>query len=322
MTEQNDNLQEEQNKEKETDNSFSVGGFSDVDMNSGIKFSDIYIHYGQSGLPKRIVPQETRDFLIANGYGNNPLKQARKNKISANKIKESFRPYDSQTKKCDFCFENINGNDFVLIVDGRTKCNNCARSSLTEEKDYRLLLEDVKRNMENFFGISINGDIRIEIIDRSTLLKKAKRRLTPSNIKDHKVNSLVLWQKNHYLLYFEKDFPKNQTIKEAVYQLTHIWQHLNWDKKYINKKYGEIINELYDGMALWSVVQYFIMASDKEMAVKQDILMSGEKSARSNGYKRFKTAYLIKDQSVLENSPFKNIKEPLPMDYCGEIEGE
>ena len=95
-----------------------------------------------------------------------------------------------------------------------------------------------------------------------------------------------------------------------------------WDKKYINKKYGEIINELYDGMALWSVVQYFIMASDKEMAVKQDILMSGEKSARSNGYKRFKTAYLIKDQSVLENSPFKNIKEPLPMDYCGEIEGE
>lgn len=317
--EQNDK-KEEQNEEKVSENSFSVGGFTDVNGISA--FREAYIHYGQSDLPKRIVPLETRNFLVANGYGNNPLKQARKNKISANRIKEVFKPYDSQTRKCDFCSEDIMGNDFVLTVDGRTKCTNCDRSSLIEEKDYRLMLEDAKRNMENFFGISINGDIRIEVIDKSTLLKKAGKQLIPSNTKDHKINSLVLWQKNHFLLYFEKDYPRTQALIETVYQLTHIWQYLNWNKKEIKKSYGKLVNELYDGMALWSTVQYFFMVSDKEMAVKQDILMSGENSERSTGYKRFKTAYLIKNQSILKDSPFKNATRPLPVDYCGEIEGE
>jgi hypothetical protein len=281
---------------------------------------DYYLLYGGKDMPSSIKAKELLDFLKANGYGNSSLKQARESKNIAQIIADSFVPNKKNTRYCDFCGDEISGIEYETLKDGRCRCMTCARTAIKSTDEFREIFDEVKRNMEYFYGININADIKIEVLGPKEINKKAKKSFLHIKTIDKVVKVATVKNKNSYTLLFENGMPRLQTMLKIVCELTHVWQDLNWNYKNISKKYGALTDEVYYGMSKWAEIQYAFLINEPVVANKEEIITLSLNSARSKGYRRFKVNYPITEETVLFGpTPFIDKDYPLSFDYCGEI---
>lgn len=281
---------------------------------------DYYLLYGEKEMPKTIKVKELFNFLKENGYGNNSLKQARQGKNVAQLLADSFVPNKENTRYCDFCGDEISGIEYETLRDGRIRCMTCTRTAIKTTEEFREIFDEVKRNMEYFFGISINADIRIEVVSPKEIVKKAKKSFLHIKAVDSKIKAATIKTKKGYTLLFENGMPRMQTMLQIVYELTQIWQDLNWNKRDIVKKYGIIAEEVYYGMSKWTEIQYAFLINEPVAATKDEILTLSQNNMVTSGYKRFKANYPITEETVLSGpNPFINKEYPLSFEYCGEI---
>lgn len=263
----------------------------------------------------------TLDFLSEMGFGRNPLKQAREGKNIAAMVEATFKPGRPDVRYCDFCGAEIYGVEYETLADGRDRCLNCGRTAIKTGEEFRKIFEDVKRNMESFFGIRINVGVKVEMVNSKTLHKRLGKAFVATPDSDGRVLGVAIKDKNGYTLMVENGSPRMASMLTMAHELTHIWQYVNWKDKEIRKKYGRAMRlEIYEGMAKWVEIQYAYLINEPAIAKREDIITSYRDDEYGHGFLRYKDQYPFSLGTVITKpTPFLNLEEPLDPDRCGNI---
>ncbi len=280
-----------------------------------------FMLFGGEEEPDTINIAGTLAYLTELGFDRNPLKQARDGKYIAEMIGTMYKPNKAGTRYCDFCGAEIFGVEYETLADGRDRCISCSRTAIKTGEEFQKVFEDVKRNMEAFFGIKINTGIRVEMVNSQTLHKRLGKAYIPTPKMDGRVLGVAIKDKNGYKLYVENGSPRMMSMLTIAHELTHIWQYLNWNDKEIVRKYGKKLRlEIYEGMAKWAEIQYAYLINEPVTAKREEIITAYRDDEYGHGFLRYRAQYPFSTGTVINReTPFMNIKEPLKTEYCGEM---
>lgn len=280
-----------------------------------------YMLYGRESELPFIDLSGTLDYLTDIGVKNNALKQAREGKKIAKLVETTFRPGKPDARYCDFCGAEIYGVEYETLADGRDRCVSCGRTAIKTGEEFRKIFEDVRRNMESFFGIRINVGIRVEMVNSKTLHKRLGKAFIPTPKTDGRVLGVAIKDKSGYTLMIENGSPRMASMLTMAHELTHIWQYVNWNDKAVKKKYGKNMRlEIYEGMAKWVEIQYAYLINEPAVAKREEILTSYREDEYGYGFLRYRANYPFSTGTVITKpTPFMNVETPLAPEYCGTI---
>ncbi len=280
-----------------------------------------YLLFGREDELPFIDPRATMEYLSDLSFDNNSLKQARDGKKIAEFIEATFKPGKPDARYCDFCGAEIYGVEFETLADGRDRCLNCGKTAIKSGAEFRRIFEDVKRNMESFFGIKINAGIKVEMVNSKTLHKRLGHAFVPTPQSDGRVLGVAIQDKNGFSLYVENGSPRMASMLTMAHELTHIWQYINWKDKQIKKKYGKQMRlEIYEGMAKWVEIQYAYLINEPALAKREEIITSYRDDEYGHGFLRYRAQYPFSLGTVITKpTPFVNIETPLDLEFCGPL---
>ena len=280
-----------------------------------------YLLFGNEGEYPFVDIVGTLDYLSAMGLKRNPLKQARDGKEIAKLVETTFKPGRPDARYCDFCGAEIYGVEYETLADGRDRCLNCSRTAIKTAGEFRKIFEDVKRNMEAFYGIKINVGIKVEMVNSKTLHKRLGKAFISTPDSDGRVLGVAIKDRHGYSLLVENGSPRMASMLTMAHELTHIWQYINWNDKQIKKKYGKELNlEVYEGMAKWAEIQYAYLINEPATAKREEIITSLRDDEYGHGFLRYRANYPFSLGTVItKRTPFMNINEPLEAEYCGPV---
>ncbi len=280
-----------------------------------------YLLYGRESDPGCIDPSGTCSYLSETIVKNNTLKQAREGRRIAELIESTYNPGKPDARYCDFCGTEIYGVEYETLADGRDRCLHCGRTAIKTGDEFRKIFEDVKRNLESFFGIRINAGIKVEMVNSKTLHKRLGHAFIPTPKSDGRVLGVAISDKHGYTLLVENGSPRMASMLTMAHELTHIWQYINWKDKAIRKKYGKKMRlEIYEGMAKWVEIQYAYLINEPATAKREEIITSYRDDEYGHGFLRYRANYPFSQGTVITKpTPFMFPDEPLEMQYCGAI---
>lgn len=279
-----------------------------------------YTLFGFETEPTALNIRATYEYLTKIGYNNNNELKSARNGIHLAETLESYDPDKKDSRYCDFCGKEIFGVEYETLTDGRDRCVQCGKTAVKTEADFRKIYEDVKRNMETFFSIRINAGIRVEMVNSRRLHKALKKKFVPTNNADGRIIGVAIKDRNGYRLMIENGAPRMASMLTIAHELTHIWQYLNWNKKAIEKKYGDYTLQVYEGMAKWVEVQYAYLINESTMARREEIITSLRQDQYGEGFVRYRANYpLSRGATIKGRTPFMDTETPLDMDFCGEL---
>lgn len=278
-----------------------------------------YLLYGGSDEAECLDLPGTLEYLNHLGMSRNALKQARDGKKIAELVEATFKPGKPDARYCDFCGAEIYGVEYETLSDGRDRCLTCGRTAIKTGEEFRKIFDDVKRNMEAFFGIRINAGIRVEMVNSQKLHKRLGEAFIPTTKCDGRVLGVAISDKNGYTLLVENGSPRMASMLTMAHELTHIWQYINWNDKAIRKKYGKKLRlEIYEGMAKWVEIQYAYLINEPGTAKREEIITAYRDDEYGRGFLRYRANYPFSTGTVITKpTPFMNVDEPLDPQYCG-----
>ena len=279
-----------------------------------------YLLFGRDNEVAQLDVSGTLAYLTAMGLQRNSLKQAREGKKIAEYIEQTFKPGKADARYCDFCGAEIYGVEYETLADGRDRCINCGRTAIKTGEEFRKIFEDVKRNMESFYGIKINAGIKVEMVNAKKLHKRLKKAFIPTPGADGRVLGVAIKDKNGYTLMVENGSPRMASMMTMVHELTHIWQYINWNDKAIRQKYGNLHLEVYEGMAKWAEIQYAYLINEPAIAKREEIITCCRDDEYGRGFIRYLCNYPFSLGTVITKpTPFMNVETPLAAEYCGSV---
>lgn len=278
-----------------------------------------YLLYGGNSEPEVIDSNGSLAYLKSLELGNNPLKEARRGRRISKYVEATFQPNKKNARYCDFCGNEIYGVEYETLADGRDRCISCSRTAIKTESEFIKIFEDVKRNMESFFGIKINAGIRVQMVNTTKLHKSLGKTFVPTADYDGRVLGVAINKGGNFILMIENGSPRMMSMLTMAHELTHIWQYINWNQKAILKKYGKALNlQIYEGMAKWVEIQYAYLINEPATAKREEIMTVSRKDDYGFGYIRYKANYPISTGTVItHDTPFINTETPLDPMYCG-----
>ena len=281
-----------------------------------------YLLYGFECEPDSVNSVNTLSYLTALGFDRNSMKQTRDGKRLAAYMQSKFEPNKAGTRYCDFCGSEIYGVEYETLADGRDRCMSCGRTAIKTEGEFREIFNDVKRNMEAFFGITIDTGIRVEMVNAKTLHKRLGESYIPTPRQDGRTLGVAIPDKGQYKLYVENGSPRIPSMLTMAHELTHIWQFLNWDDKAIRKKYGKQMRlEIYEGMAKWAEIQYAYLINETAAAKREEIITSFRSDVYGYGFLRYHANYPFSYGTVItKDTPFDHIDTPLDPEFLGPMQ--
>ena len=299
----------------------SEAGSNLFDGNKKPYHEHYYTLFGGSNELPYVDLKGTGAYLAAMGFRNNPLAQARYSRDVAAQVEATFKPNKRNARYCDFCGCEIYGVEFETLADGRDRCMACGKTAIKSGEEFRKIFEDVRRNMEAFFGIHIDAGIRVEMVNSKTLHKRLGQAFIPTPKSDGRVLGVAIKDRNGYSLLVENGSPRMASILTMAHELTHIWQYLNWNDRHIRRTYGRRMRlEIYEGMAKWVEIQYAYLINEPATAKREEIITSFRDDEYGRGFLRYRAAYPFSLGTVITHvTPFERIEEPLPKEFCGEI---
>lgn len=280
-----------------------------------------YLLYGDDIEPSSIDIVGTLEYLTMLGLEHNPLKQARVGKEIADYVEATFTPGKANSRYCDFCGCEIYGVEYETLADGRERCINCGRTAIKTGEEFKKIFEDVKRNLESFFGIKINAGIRVEMVNSKKLHKALGKTFIPTPKSDGRVLGVAISDKSGYTLMVENGSPRMASMLTMAHELTHIWQYLHWNDKDIVKKYGKNLRlEVYEGMAKWVEIQYAYLINEPAVAKREELITVLRQDEYGRGFLRYLANYPFSlGTVVVRNTPFMFIEQPLDPQFCGDV---
>lgn len=280
-----------------------------------------YLLFGDDIEPSSIDIVGTLEYLTMLGLDHNPLKQARVGKEVAECVEAVFTPGKANSRYCDFCGCEIYGVEYETLADGRERCINCGRTAIKTGEEFKKIFEDVKRNLESFFGIKINTGIRVEMVNSQKLHKALGKTFIPTPKSDGRVLGVAISDKSGYTLMVENGSPRMASMLTMAHELTHIWQYLHWNDKEIVNRYGKNLRlEVYEGMAKWVEIQYAYLINEPAVAKREEIITACRQDEYGRGFLRYLANYPFSlGTVVVRNTPFMFLEQPLEPQYCGDV---
>lgn len=280
-----------------------------------------YLLFGDDIEPSSIDIAGTLEYLTTLGLEHNPLKQARVGKEIADYVEATFTPGKANSRYCDFCGCEIYGVEYETLADGRERCLNCGRTAIKTGEEFKKIFEDVKRNLESFFGIKINAGIRVEMVNSKKLHKALGKTFVPTPKSDGRILGVAISDKTGYTLMVENGSPRMASMLTMAHELTHIWQYLNWEDKAIIKKYGKNLRlEIYEGMAKWVEIQYAYLINEPTVAKREELITAFRQDEYGRGFLRYLANYPFSlGTVVVRNTPFMFVEQPLEPQFCGDV---
>ncbi len=282
-----------------------------------------YLLYGGMYEPKCLAPDETKAFLKDMGFGNsNPLSQARQGRDISVALSASYRPDKRNVRYCDFCGCEIYGVEYETLADGRDRCMQCSKTSIKTGEEFKEIFENVRHNMEAFFGIRLNVGVMVKMVNSRTLHKELGHSFTPTPKQDGRVLGVAIRHRDgSFSLLIENGSPRMASIMTMAHELTHIWQYLYWNERKIRRKYGRRMElEIYEGMAKWVEVQYAYLINEPALAKRTEIITSYRDDEYGRGFLRYCANYPFSMGTyITKNTPFMFPEQPLDPEFCGAI---
>lgn len=263
-----------------------------------------YLDYGGSPQASHLNQTEALEYLTSLGFGGGDLFQARR--AIQNFSKDKFAFDSVGTRFCDFCFGQIMGGEYEELKDGRDRCSRCSRSVLQTHEQFVDEYQQVLRNMEMAFAITIPAPRVVKMVNAREISKKTGEVFVKTSKFDPRVLGFALKDKEGSELYIENGSPRMPAVLTMAHELTHIWQYKNWDSKKIEKAYGAR-NRLavYEGMASWAMIQYLLFTKDFEYANRQINYLADRNDEYGDGFKLFCERYPLSfNGEVDDDSPF------------------
>ena len=256
----------------------------------------------------------TIEYLGGLDLENNILEQARHGE-SVGDLSLSDYKRDEDKRYCDFCGREIYGVEYETLVDGRERCMRCGKTAIKEQEEFVKLFEEVKRNMQAFFKIKFNVPIKVEMVNAQKLHKRLKQRFTPTPELTPRVLGVAISDKSGFSLLIENGSPRISATLTLAHELTHIWQYTNWDTDAIDRKYGDLRLEVYEGMAKWVEVQYAYLMNEPEVAWRTEAETLMRKDEYGRGLLRYLLQYSVsKSTHITKTTPFNNVDTPLDIE--------
>jgi len=265
-----------------------------------------YLLFGYDRLDPMLNIQNTLSFLKSHGYDKNALEQARINSDIASRIQDGIDFSKSDAHFCDFCAVELAGGEYDVLIDGRERCTQCSNSAMKTVEQFTRLYENSLRNMETFFGIRINVAIKVRLANAKKIAKLCGSKFIPTPGYDGRALAFAQKASDGYSIYVENGAPKIAAVANIVHELTHIWQYINWDRKKIRSHYGRE-NELmiYEGMAMWTELQYLFFLNEVSYAKREEIFTRGRDDAYGRGFVKYAEQYpLVYGPGYRKDSPF------------------
>lgn len=262
---------------------------------------ECYLKYGFEEIDSRIRLDETFSYLRLRGFTNNALTKAR-----------LWDPHEEdelnleEVNQCDFCGVPLTGVYYERINDGRVRCQDCASTAIESYEEFKKILDEVLHLMECFFKFELNIPITIKVTDAKTVARGAGSVFRPSNKKTARVLGYARRRGNVYEMVVENGCPRNAFIDTMVHELTHIWQYINWKEREIISLYGkENEDYVYEGMAVWTSVQYLYQIGEKSFARLQEMIARQRGDTYGVGFNLYESKYpLEKSRALLVYTPF------------------
>lgn len=288
--------------------SFVAMGLTPVTMSRYQR--ECFLKFGFEEIDQRIRADEVYRYLRVRGWCGNALTQARK--------RESFADTGldlAAVDHCDFCGIPLTGVSFDRLNDGRTRCNDCSSSAISNLSDFKEIFYRTLGMMESFFAIRYRVPISVRMTDARTVAKGTGMVFKPSTQMAVRVLGFAQRKRGKFSMVLENGSPRLATILTMSHELIHIWQYLNWQDRQVSAFYGmaEPVcsafaeDILYEGMAVWASIQYLYQIGETYFAAQQEAISAAREDVYGIGFRLYMEQYpLVRDSALLKYSPFQS----------------
>lgn len=262
-----------------------------------------YFHLGFEEQPAWLDLLKTLEYLKKYQFLDSNIHRFRKNEGLFDDG-SSYDPAEPGTHYCDFCGCVLEPGTYDVLKDGRERCPECGKDAVKSVKQFRRIYKETMREMEEIFGIEINVPVKVRMANA----KKVNEHFgyKPTRFFDARAIGYAQDTGKGYNLYIENGAPLWSTKTTIVHELTHIWQFTNWDMQEVMNRYGqEMRQEVVEGMAVWTEVQYLLSMDEKERAIRYKRSRDADPSEYGRGMKKYLAKYPPKEQGRPKNTPFK-----------------
>lgn len=263
-----------------------------------------YLDFGASENEAVVQQEHTLAYLNSLGFGSGELSQARI-ALETHSI-ENFTFDSVGARYCDFCFGQIMGGEYEELKDGRDRCSRCSRSVLQTHEQFVDEYQQVLRNMEMAFAISIHAPRVVKMVNARDIARRTGEVFVKTDHVDPRVLGYAEKKKDGSELYIENGSPRMPAVLTMAHELTHVWQFKNWDDKTIAKTYGaRNQSAIYEGMASWAMIQYLLFTRDLEFANRQINYLLARDDVYGDGFKAYIERYPLSfSGEVDDDTPF------------------
>jgi len=265
-----------------------------------------FLDYGESESDPLVQQQSTLDYLKSSGFGGGELSQARL-AIQAHSD-DQFNFESVGVRYCDFCFGQIMGGEYEELKDGRDRCSRCSRSVLQTHEQFVDEYQQVLRNMEMAFAITIPAPKVVKMVNARDIGRRTGEIYVKTQHVDPRVLGFAERKKDGAELFIENGSPRMPAVLTMAHELTHVWQFKNWDDKKLDRAYGASNRTaIYEGMASWAMIQYLLFTRDREFANRQIQYLLGRDDVYGDGFKAFIERYPLSFSGEVDgDTPFQN----------------
>ena len=271
-----------------------------------------YLTYGycEEGSPEWLALEDTLEYLRGRRFDDSSLHRARTKPAGFDEGSD-YDPRTPGVHYCDFCAKPLEPDNYTVLKDGRERCPECSASAVKTRKAFKKVYAQTLDEMERTFGIKIDIPIKIRMANARKVNEEedGKNTFTPTPEFDGRVLGYAQQKGNQYLLMVENGAPLWNMKQTLVHELTHIWQYTHWNDGQVSnltKGNDELRGVLYEGMAVWTEVQYLVAMGELEKAIRYKRNRDLDPSIYGDGMKLYLDKYPVQKTSQIPpaGSPF------------------
>ena len=267
-----------------------------------------YLSFGSGNTLAGLDLPETVAYLSSYGYDHNPLQQALGEDTS-------YQPEgrDPSGHYCDFCGRPL-GTEYDVLKDGRERCQHCSATAIRKMPEFRQIFWEVVRGMQGLYGIKFTHALRIEMRDAKKV--NYDQGFHPTSHSDGRILGYAQKNWRGMKLVVENGAPRACMLETLAHELTHIWQYENWPDAWASSLGPDENQQIYEGMATWSGIQFLYYMGELEEARRQEANRGGQDengqywdmTEYGIGFRRFRERYGIQRGGRLAiDTPFRHI---------------
>lgn len=189
-----------------------------------------YLNFGFNNLLKGISVDKVKTYLEKNGFQNNSLTQRRVYRFQQSK---------SNANCCIYCGRNVSAK--TEQTDDIKICDKCYLQKVKNIDEYKELLDFHSKKFSQLYNVNLIYKINIRL---KRINKKEKEHIDQEK-------SYSKFEKGEFIIYIQNNLPKPEAIGTIVYELSLIYQRIEFkDRKITIAKWAMLqylywINEIY-----------------------------------------------------------------------------